>query len=157
LRSHSLLTVASRWLALSCIVIPPFFSVGRVAGLKNRATFGTINPQVSITVNSDKQYTRTIDDTCHCTFNETLNFNIDCQPEDLIYIKVKHDRFAADIALGCFSMTIGEFVRHQQKLLRIQLVDDDDFQLNGALIEVTPVYTGTNQPPPYKSPSPPAQ
>jgi len=129
--------------------------IGGVSGLKNVATFGTINPQVAITVNGDKQYTRTIDDGgVACEFNETLVFNLDCQPHDLFFVKVKHDRMAADVNLGCFSMAVGQFIAHQKKLLKIQLVDEEDFQLNGAVVEITPDYTGTHQPPVYKSPEP---
>jgi len=61
--------------------------------LKDVAVFGTQNPQVSISVNGNKEYTSTKDDAgCQAEWNETLTFNLDCQPDDLVHVKVKHDR-----------------------------------------------------------------
>lgn len=55
-------------------------TVIRAYGLKDVAVFGVQNPQVSISVNSDKKYTSTKDDAGSAAeWNEILTFNLDCQ------------------------------------------------------------------------------
>ena len=46
-------------------------------------------------------YTRTIEDGgTDVTFDETLSFNLDCQPTDLVHIKAKHDSKFVDTTIG---------------------------------------------------------
>ena len=78
-------------------------------------------------------YTRTIEDGgLAVDFNETLTFNIDCQPIDLIHIKAKHDSKFVDTTIGVFTMTIKNFIARQGKLLKIQLVDEESLTPTGS-------------------------
>lgn len=48
-----------------------------------------------------QMYTRTIQDGgTDVTFDETLSFNLDCQPTDLVHIKAKHDSKFVDTTIG---------------------------------------------------------
>jgi Ca2+-dependent lipid-binding protein len=100
-----------------------------------QAHFGNINPQISITVNSNKEYTSTKKDAgCDAEWNETLVFNVDAQPEDLVQVKVKHDTTfnPHDITIGIFSLSLGDFLQHQHKTLKMQVVDEESFEPTGS-------------------------
>jgi len=129
-------------------------SVVRCTGLKKVSLFGDQNPQVSITVNMDKKYTRTIEHGgSSVEFNEALFFNLDCQPRDQVVIKVKHNGMR-DSTIGLFMLALGDLIKQQGKKLQIQLVDEDDFTKHTGMIEIVPEYHGTNEPPMPTSKSP---
>lgn len=108
-----------------------------------------MSPQVSVTVNLDKRHTKTVKDGGNAAeFNETLKFNVDCQPNDLVHIKVKHDSKFVDSCVGVFSMALEKFItKLQGKTLRLQVVDADNYKPSG-FIELIPDYQGTNDPMP---------
>lgn len=105
--------------------------------------------QVSIAVNRDKQHTRTIDGGgVACEFNQTLTFNLDCQPSDVVHIKINHDG-VIDKCVGVFSVTLDKFINKVQcKRVRIQIVDEDTLTHPTGFIELVPDYHGTNDPMP---------
>ena len=86
-------------------------------------------------------------------FNQTLRFNVDCQPNDLVHIKVKHDSKFVDSCVGVFSMTLEKFIdKLQGKTLRLQVVDDETFKPSG-MIEIVTEYEGLNDPMPGSTPA----
>lgn len=56
---------------------------------------------VACSVAREQKYTRTIEDAGNAAeFGETLSFNLDCQPTDLVHIKAKHDSNFVDTTIG---------------------------------------------------------
>jgi len=54
----------------------------------------------------EQKYTRTIEDAGNSAeFGETLSFNLDCQPTDLVHIKAKHDSNFVDTTIGQLTLS----------------------------------------------------
>ncbi len=103
---------------------------------------------MSVSVNDHKEYTSTKDDAGSAAeWNETLHFNLDCQPDDVVHVKVKHDRIAADVSIGIFSLPVSDFIARRGKIIQMQLVDEKTYQPTTGIVEVIPEYEGTNMPP----------
>lgn len=113
-------------------MLPLARSVLNVSDLTKVTKFGVMDPYVVVGLNQDKQRTREITDGGEaCMFDEKLRFNIDCMKQDLIHIKVKHKTTFSNTTIGIFSLKMQDFVKHQRKRLKFQLVDEEDFAPRG--------------------------
>ena len=83
-----------------------------MANLTKVTKFGVMDPFVVVGLNGEKQRTREIVDGGEsCTFDEKLQFNIDCMKSDLIHIKVKHKTTFSNTTIGVFSLKMVDFVK----------------------------------------------
>jgi len=117
-----------------------------VANLADVCSFGIQDPFVTVNINGDRQRTRDAKDAGnHATFNESLSFNVDAGPNDLVLIKAKHAGTFTNTTIGVFSMKVANFVNYSGKQVKFQLVDEENFRERG-VVTLIPEYSGTNAP-----------